>query len=109
MGVINFDQVFNELKTGVETIAETSLQGYEKEAKSDGQQALNDVKSNLLQWTKELETGSITKEDVGDLLQEEEALDKMVALKQAGLAAIHVDRFKNDIINLVVTTITGLV
>jgi hypothetical protein len=109
MAIINFDQLFSDLKSGVETLASNSYKDYAAEAKSDGQQAITDLKNNLIQWTKELETGSLTKEDLEDLLQEEEALDKMVALKQAGLAEVHVDRFRNDIITMIVTTVTKMI
>lgn len=109
MSVINFDQLFSELKTGVETVAHDSLRDYENEAKKDGQQALDNIKLNLQQWTKELETGSITREDLGYLLEEEEDLTKMIALKQAGLAQVHIDMFRNGIINMIVSTLTGLI
>jgi hypothetical protein len=109
MSNINFDQVFKDLTSGVESIAKDSLKDYESEAKADGQKALNDMKSNLQQWAKEVETGSITKEDLGFLLQEEEGLTEMTALKQAGLAEVHIDQFRNSVINMIVGTITGLV
>ena len=109
MAAINFDDLFEELTTGVETIAKDSLKNFEQEAAADGKQALDDIKINLQQWTKELETGSITGEDMGCLLREEEALTKMRALKQNGLAAIHIDEFRNNIINMVVGKVTGLI
>lgn len=109
MSAINFDQLFSELTSGVESIAKDSLKDYENEAKADGQEALQDMKDNLQQWAKEVETGSLTKEDLGFLLQEEEGLTKMRALKQAGLAEVHIDSFRNSVINMIVGTITGLV
>jgi hypothetical protein len=109
MTTINFDQVFKELTSGVKSLAKDSLKDYEKEAKADGQKALNNMKSNLQQWAKEVETGTITKEDLGFLLKEEEGLTEMTALKQAGLAAIHIDQFRNGVINMIVGTITGLI
>ena len=109
MSIIDFNQLFADLKNGVETLARSSLKDYEGEAKADGQQAITDLKTDLVQWTKELETGSITKEDLEDLLQEEEALDKMIALKQAGLAEVHIDEFRNDLITMIVSTVTKLI
>ncbi|MBE7174018.1 MAG: hypothetical protein INR73_25820 [Williamsia sp.] len=109
MSAINFDQLFDQLKTGAETVAHDTLKDYETEAKQDGQQALVNIKGNLQQWTQELETGSITREDLEDLLEEEEELTKMIALKQAGLAEVHIDEFRNGLINMIVGTITGLV
>jgi len=109
MSVIDFNQVVNELVSGVESLAKSSLKDYEKEAMADGKELIDNTKTDLQQWTKELETGSMNREDVVYLLQEDEDLGKMTALKQAGLAQVHIDEFRNSIINLVVTTITGLI
>ena len=109
MSAIDFDQIIKELVTGVESLAKDSLKDYENEAKADGKALVDDTKADLLQWTKELETGSINREDVVYLLQEDEDLGKMTALKEAGLAQVRIDEFRNSVINLIVGTITGLV
>ena len=109
MSSINFDDLYKNLLSGIESLAKGSLKDYENAAKTDGQQALNDIKQNLQQWVKELETGSITRDDLAYLLQENEALEKMVALKEAGMAEIHIDTFRNNVINLIVSTVTGLI
>jgi len=106
---INFDQLYADLKSGVETIAKNSLQNYEAQAKTDGINALDNLKTNLSNWAQEVENGALTKEDLEFLLQSEESLNEMVTLKQAGLAAIQIDKFKNSLINLVISTITGLI
>lgn len=109
MSNINLDDLINQLKTGVETLAKTSLKEYENAAKADGVSLIDDTKADLLQWTKEIETGSMNTEDLGYLLREDEDLGKMDALKQAGLAEVRVDEFRNGVINLVVGTITSLI
>ena len=109
MSATNFDQLFKDIIAGVKAIAEASLKEYRKEAKKDGQQAIENIKDDLQQWTKELETGSITEEDLRYLLQEDESLTKMIALKQAGLAAVHIDQFKNDIIDMIFSKVIGAV
>ena len=109
MSTINFDDLYEELKSGVETVAKESMHDYAKEAKLDGQHALADMKTNLQHWTAEVENGAMNKEDLGFLLQGEEGLSEMVALKQAGLAAVHIDQFKNNLINMIVGTFTGFI
>jgi regulator of replication initiation timing len=109
MSSINFDDLYKSLLSGIESLAKGSLKEFENAAKADGEQALNDIKQNLQQWVKELETGAITRDDLEYLLQENEALEKMVALKEAGMAEIHIDTFRNNVINLVVSTVTGLI
>lgn len=109
MATINFNQLFEDLKTGAESVAKNSLQGYVDEAKKDGQEALSSMKVNLQRWAEEVETGVLTREDVTFLIQEETALAKMNALKQAGLAEVQIDKFKNGLINMILGTLTSLV
>ena len=109
MSAINFNTVYAELKTGVETVAKSSVQEYLQEAKSDGEKALNSMKANLQHWTQEVENGALTKEDLAFLLQGEEGLSEMVSLKEAGLSEVRIDQFRNGLINMVVGTMTGLI
>ncbi len=109
MSDINFDQIVNQLLSGVETIAKNSLNDYVNQAKADGKNYIDNAKEDLLEWTKEVETGSMNRKDIEFLLESDEDLSKMTALKQAGLAQGHIDQFRNSIINLIVGTITGLV
>ena len=109
MSTINFDELFESLKSGVEGVAKDSLNDYLTEAKADGVTALNNLKASLQTWAQEVENGSMTAEDLEFLLKGEEGLDEMVALKQAGLAAVHIDKFRNGLINMVISTLTGLI
>lgn len=109
MTTIDFNQIFQNLEKGVESVAKDSLKNYEDQAKTAGKQALDDMKDNLQRWAIEVENGAMNKEDLEFLLQGEEALDKLVALKEAGLAAVQIDKFKNGLINMIIGTITGLV
>lgn len=109
MSTINFDALYTELRNGVETVAKDTLHDYVKEAKTDGENALDGMKTNLRHWTAEVENGAMTREDLAFLLQEEEGLSEMVSLKQAGLAEVHIDQFRNGLISMAVNTLTGIV
>lgn len=109
MAANHFDELFQKLEKGVETLATDSLKDYLKQAKTDGRQALTDLKGNLERWATEVETGAMTKQDLEFLLQEESALDELVTLKQAGLAAVRIDQFRNSFINVVVDTLFGFI
>jgi hypothetical protein len=109
MIAINFDQLFQDLKTGVITLAKASLDNYVEQAKTDGVAALDAMKTNLTHWTQEVENGALTMDDLKFLLQEDAALDEMTALKQAGLAEVRIDQFKDEVINLVLGTVISLV
>ena len=109
MGTLNFDQLFKDLESGTETVAREAVQQYAGQAKKDGQDAINSMKTNLPRGAAEAETGDLTKNDLEFLLQEESALDEMKALKQAGLAAVQIDKFRNAMINMILGTLTGLI
>ena len=109
MSTINIDQLVQNLESGVESLAKTSLQNYENEAKTDGNNVINTIKIDLEEWTKEAADGSLTMEDVAYLIKEEEAFDEMVSLKQAGLTEVRIDKFKNDLIDLIVNTVFGAI
>jgi hypothetical protein len=109
MSTINFDQFFQSLKDGIGSLAKQTVQDYLDQAKSDGEAALDSMKENLQHWTSELTNGSITADDLSFLLKEEAALDEMTALKEAGLAEVRIDQFRDGIVSLVVGAVTGLV
>lgn len=109
MNAIYFDQIYELLKKNVASVAKDTVTDYETEAKKDGQQALENMKENLGHWAQEVENGAMTAEDLRFLLNSEAGLDEMIALKEAGLAAVQVDKFKDGLINMVIGTVTGLV
>ena len=109
MTTIDFDQIFQNLEKGVESVAKDSVKNYVSQAKTDGKMVLNSLKTDLQRWAVEVENGAMNKEDLEFLLQGEEALDELVTLKEAGLAAVQIDKFKNGLINMIIGTITGMV
>jgi hypothetical protein len=109
MSTINIAQLIQTLESGVVSLAETTLHDYLNEAKTDGEAALSTLKSNLQNWTIELESGDLTTQDVAFLIKEQSALDEMTALKQAGLGEVRIDQFKADLTTLVTNTIFAFI
>jgi len=106
---VNFKNILATLKTGITDLAEKNLKDFVADATADGQAILNGLKDDLQTWTKQLVAGDLSKDDFEDLVKGEADLLKLVALKQAGLAAIRVDQFKSDVVNLITSTIIGLI
>lgn len=109
MNAINFDQLYQDLESGVTSLALSSLKQYLAAAQTDGQQVLDGMKSSLQTWAEEVAEGVLTFEDLGFLLKAETSLAEMTALKEAGLAEVRVDQFKAGIIDLVIKTVTGII
>jgi hypothetical protein len=106
---INFNDIFQSLKEGVFNLAETSFKDFVAQAKADGESVLNSLKPNLEEWTNQLKDGEISVEDFKFLVAGQKELVEMIALKQAGIALIEADKFKNSVFNLIIDTVTGLI
>jgi hypothetical protein len=105
----DFKVILNSLKQEVSSLASSSLIEAANEASSDGHMLLGNMKEDLKNWTNELAKGEISKEDFKDLVLGQADLIEMAALKHKGLAKVKVDKFKSDVLNLVINTIVGLV
>ena len=105
----NFDQIYQDLKSGVVDIAKQYFQDYLTQAKAVGQTALDGMKDNLQRWAQDVENGALTKEDLEFLLQEEGSLEELTGLKQAGITEIRIDEFRNAIISAITGTLTSLI
>ena len=106
---LDFNNVFNTLKTGVINLAETSLKNFVAAASQDGLAFLEALKTQLAGWAQQAAAGALSASDLAFLIQAQKDLLALTALKQAGLAQIAADQFKTDVINLVTTTLTSLI
>src|SRR4051812_1883132 len=105
----DYNAVLKQLETGIIQLATTSLSEYAKDAQSDGLKMLETLKADIQNWTIELTNGDITAHNLEYLVTAKKDLIVMGSLKQAGLAAIRIDQFKNSAIQLIVSTLTGLI
>lgn len=106
---INYQELFRTLKDGIADLAKKSLNEYINEAVSDGNNIITDMKTNIQNWSQLLANGEIDADNFKSLILGEKDLLKMNALSHAGLALIRIDKFKDDVCNLVVNTVTTLI
>jgi hypothetical protein len=99
-----FDDYVNELRKGVKKLAQELVEGLEADALSDMNAFLKKSERDLQRWTTLLAAGEITKQDFTDLVQAKKALTELHELTRAGVAAAKLDRFRTDLISLVVDT-----
>lgn len=104
---IEVNSIINTIKTGITGIAQTSLKNYLPQVEADAQSIANVLQSNIEAWTTQLTSGAISADDLKDLILTDEDVLKVAALTQKGLAQIQLDQFKQQVANLIVTTITG--
>ena len=105
----DFSAIFDQLKKDVVSLGELTVKGYVKEAKDDGKKMLNEMKDNLQRWTLQLSRGDLTTQDFEWLVFSQKDLLLMEGLKQAGLASIRAEQFKNSVLSLVIDTIFNMI
>lgn len=108
-GDVDFQEMFGHLKDDIITLAEVSLKRFANEAKTDALKLVEGMRDKLVRWTALLASGDLTTEDFEWLVNSQENLVEMHALKETGLAAIRIDQFKNSVLNLVVDTVFSFI
>ncbi len=109
MPQINFNNVLTQLESGLTNLAKNTLSDYLTAAEADGKKMLTSLTTDLQNWTNELANGDITASNLVYLITAKKDLIIIDALKQAGLAEIKIDQFKNSVIQLITSTIIGLI
>ncbi|MBE9586597.1 hypothetical protein IM792_19265 [Mucilaginibacter sp. JRF] len=105
----DFDNLLKTLESGVLDLAKKNLNGVVDDATKDGLAIINELKADLKTWTLQLQQGTLSKEDFEYNLLSQKDLIQMIALKNAGLAKIKSDEFKNDVFNLVTNSVLKLI
>jgi len=108
MADIDFKDILEKLKDEAVSLAVATFKKYRDEAKADALKLLDDIKDSLQTWTIQLAEGKLSKDDFEFLVLAQKELIEMNALRQAGLALIRANEFKNSLLSLVTKTITGL-
>ena len=109
MANIDFQKLFDTLKDEVTNLALSAVNKYKNEAKKDALALMDKMKENLSTWTLQLADGKLSQKDFEFLVLGQKELIEMSALKQVGLSKIKMDELKNNILNLVVKTASGLI
>lgn len=95
----DFNDFLDTLKDEILDLATDHLDDLRDEAVQDTEQFLEDSEEDLKRWTRLLEAGAISEEDFESLVKGQKDLAQMEALKQAGLAAVEIDRFRENLID----------
>jgi len=109
MASIDFDSLLKTLKDGISSLAVTTVKDYAKQAKADGMNLLETLKTDLQTWTIEVGEGKLTLDELDFMVMSKKELIQMNALKQAGLALVKIDEFKNGVLNLIVQGLFKLI
>jgi hypothetical protein len=100
----DFSEFADQLKTEIIDLAESRLDDLKEEALEDGRQFVNEAEDDLKEWTELLEEGELTKSGFESLVKGKKELAKMESLKQAGLAAVEAQKFRDALFDRIVGT-----
>ena len=106
---LDFELIFDKLKEDVSNLAKETAKKYADDAKTDALAAVDGLKDNLKTWTIQLKDGKLSKADYEFLVLAQKELVEMNALKQAGLALIKADEFKNKLMDQIISTVTSFI
>ncbi|NKB81442.1 MAG: hypothetical protein GKS05_06090 [Nitrospirales bacterium] len=102
MGGFNFDQFFDDLKTGITDLAKNDVPEFLREATDDGKEFLGSMRNDLLDWTQQLADGQLSKDEFEFLVKGRKDLAKMEALTQAGATVVKVNQLKSSVVSLII-------
>lgn len=99
-----FDEYVNAVLEGAKDLARQLFSELGENARTDAQAFLDKAKADLERWTKMVANGSLTKDELTDLVNAKKALLEMRALTQAGVLEATLERFRTGVLSLVVDT-----
>lgn len=101
----DFEEILKDLKDKSLEVIKSTLKDYRNQAEQDVNDFLESSKEKLERWTRLLGQGELETDDFKWLVESQKDLLVLNGLKQAGLAEVKLEKFKNTIVNLVVDTI----
>lgn len=97
------------VRPGLATLAQNLFSETAAAAQSDGQQLVDDSREKLERWLNLLASGALTRDEFEFLLGMQADIGKMHALKAAGIARQRIERFRESVVSLLVSTAFSLV
>ena len=98
------DAFLDALKDEITDLAETHLEELQEAAREDGVAFLNQTQDDLKRWGRLMAQGELSREEFESLVRGQKDLAEMEALKQAGLAAVRAEQFRDALLDRIVGT-----
>ncbi len=109
MATIDFESLLKNLKDNIGSLAVSTVKEYADQAKTDGLNMIETLKTDIQNWSQQVIEGKLSKDDLEFLVMSKKELIQMNALKQAGLALVKIDEFKNGVLTLIVNGLIALI
>ena len=92
------------LKEGIVVLGREMLGEAIDQVREDSEAFLMEAREDLKEWTRQLATGELSKDEFEALLKAKKSLLEMRALTQAGISLTKIQRFRDKLIDLVIDT-----
>ena len=99
-----FSDFTKAVESGAKTLARSTLKEFLTQAQSDVNDFLANERANLQKWTKQLANGELTRTEFKSLVRGERDLAQLLALTNAGVATAKLQRFRDGLIDLVISS-----
>lgn len=106
---ININELLQTIRDGISELAKESFSGFMEEAGSDAEIIFNELKGDVESWARQMESGELSMDDLTFLMKGKKDLMKIAALTQIGAAKIQMDKFKQGVVDIVVSSVTSVV
>jgi hypothetical protein len=102
MPTFNTDNFVQAVLTDVSNLAATLFKNYAGQAETDARAFIQDSKDRIAEAASLYQQGQMDKGELEDIINDQKALAKMHALKNAGLASAAIDTFTNQVIQIMI-------
>jgi hypothetical protein len=100
----DFKKITEEILKEIESLAEETFKKHKDEAFKDGKAFLDKIEDDLERLSNLLAKGELTAEEFKWLVRGKKDLAEMAFLKQVGLALVKIDKFKDSLLNLIISS-----
>ena len=100
----DFNGFLDAFKDSLLTLGKDHAKEFADALMKDGEDFAEKTKDNLEKWGGQLASGDLSPTEFESLVKGQGDLLQMEALKQAGMAAIRVDKLKKGILDTIVST-----
>ena len=96
-----FDDFLDIIKEELPDLSIELIEDFKDQGVDDAEKFLDDTKDDLKRWTQLLAKGQLNKDEFTFLVQSQKDLFELHALKQAGLALIAAQKFRDGVVDLI--------
>ena len=101
---MDWKNFFTEVSEGVKGLCIGSLSKYTNAITKDIQRFLEKTKRNFIQWSQQVIDGKLSKEDYESLIKRQMAGIEFIAIKQAGIGKIELEKFSSGLVKVIFDT-----